>query len=503
MLGAGGWRIPKSAGRWLLCAVGIVTVAWSTALLPSGCEGRSRTTTTLNLPASPLDGRPHLTGPQPAPAVIASPTPERPKPPALRPTIPQSEPSIRIRVASSQGDAIVLSHPSGWLWVKAESASSGCTVRTPVSFRPASDGWNMIESVGTSLASRMHIKSPPSDSLLIAPPKGSSKEIHWQGGVWPGDAILVRRSDSNSDGADLVFAVPIEQYLPGVLAKELYKGWSHETFLAQAVAARSYALCEHAWWKGRRHFDVVAGQASQAWIGSTADPASCEAVRETAGQYLVFEGRVVPAYYSSCCGGIPAAATDAIREGSWMDISPLDVDGSEDARPKNCCEKAPTAKWTVSMKSAALANRLNAWAQQEGRQDLGSLSGVKSIILAEANPAGRPVSYRITDSRGRKVLWDAEDFRYAVNAGATGSKDSLKSGFFSPRVERGTVTLSGRGHGHGSGMCQFGAQAMGKSGRNYREILRRYYPGAVVESAPVQQEFTSDAISPTGQAAIP
>jgi len=290
----------------------------------------------------------------------------------------------------------------------------------------------------------------------------------------------VRRTDEGGGVADLVFAVPMETYLPGVLAKELYKGWSEEAYRAQAVAARSYALCEHAWWDGRRHYDVVAGQSSQAWIGATADPTSRRAVRDTAGEYLVFDGRVVPAYYSSCCGGAPASATDAIREGSWMDIAPLTVDSASDARARGCCEKAPTARWKMSIGTAELARRLDAWATREGRQDLGSLAGVKSITVAETNPAGRPVSFRITDPRGRKVLWDAEDLRYAVNAGASGSKDSLKSGFVSPRVENGRVILEGRGHGHGAGMCQFGAEAMGRAGRDHRAILARYYPGAQV-----------------------
>jgi stage II sporulation protein D len=266
-----------------------------------------------------------------------------------------------------------------------------------------------------------------------------------------------------------------------VLARELYKGWSDDAYRAQAVAARSYALCEHAWWDGRRHYDVVAGQASQAWIGTTADTTSRRAVLDTAGQYLVFDGRVVPAYYSSCCGGAPASATDAIREGSWMDIAPLTVDGREDARPRGCCERAPTARWKVTLGTVELARRLDAWATREGRKDLGSISGVKSIITAEENAAGRPVSFRITDPRGRKVVWDAENLRYAVNASASGSKDSLRSGFVAPRVEGGKVVFEGRGHGHGAGMCQYGAEAMGKSGRGYRQILTRYYPGAKVE----------------------
>ena len=40
------------------------------------------------------------------------------------------------------------------------------------------------------------------------------------------------------------------------------------------------------------------------------------------------------------------------------------------------------------------------------------------------------------------------------------------------------VLFSGRGAGHGVGLCQDGAEEMGREGKSYREILSFYYPGA-------------------------
>jgi stage II sporulation protein D len=493
-MGDHGWRIPASYHRWLLAALGTAAVAWSVVLLPSGCQG-SGASRSPSLPPSPLESARGSSSPAGPVVAAQAKAPERPKPPALRPTLPAQEPVIRVRVATVRNEPIVLSHPSGWLFVKPDGEAAGRTFRTPVSIRPAAQGWSVTESGDGASRVAMAGDGP----LRIEPMKGWNREIQWKGGEWPGDATLVRRPDEGGDVADLVFAVPMETYLPGVLAKELYKGWSDDAYRAQAVAARSYALCEHAWWEGRRHYDVVAGQASQAWIGATADATSRRAVQDTAGQYLLFDGRVVPAYYSSCCGGAPASATDAIREGSWMDIAPLTVDGREDARPRGCCEKAPTARWKVSLGTTEFARRLDAWATREGRKDLGGLSGVKSITTSEENAAGRPVSFRITDPRGRKVVWDSEDLRYAVNAGASGSKDSLKSGFVAPRIEGGKVVFEGRGHGHGAGMCQYGAEAMGKSGRGYRQILARYYPGADVEQGGTGAAPSASASLPGGE----
>ncbi|TKC17000.1 SpoIID/LytB domain-containing protein [Robertmurraya kyonggiensis] len=42
------------------------------------------------------------------------------------------------------------------------------------------------------------------------------------------------------------------------------------------------------------------------------------------------------------------------------------------------------------------------------------------------------------------------------------------------------VTVSGKGYGHGVGMSQYGAKAMGDQGKSYTEILNFYYPGVVL-----------------------
>ncbi|NBX24606.1 MAG: SpoIID/LytB domain-containing protein [Planctomycetes bacterium] len=479
----GGWRIPASGGRWLVAAASLAVVAWTLALLPSGCQSPSASRTP-DLPPGVLQVRPggNAPAPQASPPSLAKDAPRRPPPPAQRPTVPASEPVIRVRVDTLGAGPVEFAHPSGWLWLKPSTVDQGVTLRSPVSVQAMPDGWRVVQASGQRDAERLELR--PGGPLEIHPPRGAAAELQWRGGGWPGFATLVPLQGDGSAQVDLVFHVPMETYLPGVLAKELYKEWAPETYRAQAVAARSYAMCEHAWWQGRRHFDVVAGQASQAWVGATADPKSRDAVADTRGEYLVFDGRVVPAYYSSCCGGAAASATDAIRDGSWMDIAPLSVTDDRFIRAKNCCEKARTASWRVTLPADEFARRLNTWSRDEGRKDLGTLKSVRSISVAERNPAGRPTMYRIVDAGGRKALWGSEDLRYAINGGASGTRDALKSGYLTPRVERGSVVLEGRGHGHGAGMCQYGAETMAKAGRAHAEILRRYYPGATLESSP-------------------
>jgi stage II sporulation protein D len=46
--------------------------------------------------------------------------------------------------------------------------------------------------------------------------------------------------------------------------------------------------------------------------------------------------------------------------------------------------------------------------------------------------------------------------------------------------EVSSLTINGRGYGHGIGMCQWGAIGRARAGQNYRTILETYYPGTTI-----------------------
>ena len=46
--------------------------------------------------------------------------------------------------------------------------------------------------------------------------------------------------------------------------------------------------------------------------------------------------------------------------------------------------------------------------------------------------------------------------------------------------DSGALRISGKGYGHGAGLCQWGAAGFAREGRTYREILAHYYPGTDV-----------------------
>ena len=46
--------------------------------------------------------------------------------------------------------------------------------------------------------------------------------------------------------------------------------------------------------------------------------------------------------------------------------------------------------------------------------------------------------------------------------------------------EVSSLTVTGRGYGHGIGMCQWGAIGRARAGQDFRTILETYYPGTRV-----------------------
>jgi stage II sporulation protein D len=113
-----------------------------------------------------------------------------------------------------------------------------------------------------------------------------------------------------SDGTKvtLVDAVSLEQYLYGVVPSEMPYTWAPEALAAQAVAARSYALAVR---KTTGAFDVYADTRSQVYGGVLAEqPSTSAAVDATAGEVLLYDGKVAATYFYSSSGGRTAAISD-------------------------------------------------------------------------------------------------------------------------------------------------------------------------------------------------
>ncbi|MBA2461789.1 MAG: SpoIID/LytB domain-containing protein [Actinobacteria bacterium] len=107
----------------------------------------------------------------------------------------------------------------------------------------------------------------------------------------------------------VVNAVGLENYLAGVVPREMPAAWHVEALKAQAVAARSYALAHRVGGKG---YDLYSDVRSQVYGGVAAeDLRATAAIEATAGQVLLYEGKIADALFHSTSGGRTIAAAEA------------------------------------------------------------------------------------------------------------------------------------------------------------------------------------------------
>lgn len=109
-------------------------------------------------------------------------------------------------------------------------------------------------------------------------------------------------------GLGAINRVAIDSYLKGVVPSEVPTSWPASALQAQALAARSYAIATR---KPGRSFDMYADTRSQVYRGMDEEESpTSQAVESTAGQAILYNGTVIPAFFSSTSGGRTAAIQD-------------------------------------------------------------------------------------------------------------------------------------------------------------------------------------------------
>ncbi|MHB1157535.1 MAG: SpoIID/LytB domain-containing protein [Phycisphaerales bacterium] len=404
--------------------------------------------------------------------------------PAMR-----GEPLLRVRI-QKQVSQLSLAGPST-VQLQIAGSPGPVPLRLPATLQLKQGGWMLNQSPAPQLG-RNIIDITPSPGSGTADGDGSLLTINGQ--PYPGAIRLIPQrpattdaADHGSDAFDVINLVHLEAYLPGVLDKELYDHWQLPAYQTQAIVARSYAIARLQAADPSRTFDVESTQASQAYLGASVHPMSVRAVIDTAGLVLSDGRQIIPAYYSSCCGGAGAG--------------PLDAFGAEDApacltprQPCPWCKSSKHFAWGPIRRNAAdLARRFVAWGAANN-VPIKNLKDISTVVVVSRNALGRPNRFAVTDSTGKRYILIAESFRQACNFAPTpGNKPDLpplpadhklKSSFVDISIEGGDVIFSnGHGYGHGVGLCQFGAEAMAEQGHDATQILRFYYPGAKVERA--------------------
>ena len=376
------------------------TAVWASlgaALVIHGCApdsvAKEPTATRRAQPSAPVAVTPAAPAVPAVPVVVVAPVV-----PVFeqRPSVPSTEPDLRIRVAAlrSASPVVRLTNPSGKLMMQGAGLAPRA-VRTPIDVRQSPSGWRVVELAGSKRAATLDVALV--GPIEFHPPAGVHGVVAFDGTDWPGPLRLVPLTDEPGvPGAiDVVIDVPLERYLPGVLAKELFRSWDLEVFKAQAIAARSFSICEHAHWSSVRHYDLIAGEASQAWVGVTKDPKPREAVQATRGMVLSFEGRVVPCYYSSTCGGTPANAAESLTRNPNHGIAPLAAGAAAATAHRDCCADAPRFRWQQSFANTVICERIRRWAtdQREAQAEReGRMQSARAAATGTSGTAGTSAS---------------------------------------------------------------------------------------------------------------
>ncbi len=262
----------------------------------------------------------------------------------------------------------------------------------------------------------------------------------------------------------VVVRLSFEEYLAGVVTAESapWAGLSADRALnclsAQAIACRSYALYYAG--KGRHHDAHFCDSTHcQAWRDPAGGALVLRAVRETAGKALFLGSEIAPAFYASTMGGqsvLPGEVWGDMALDRFFRRVPATLPGESRA----LAAASPHAHWSWTVSHRKLGEIL--------ADSFGFVWDGRDISV-ERTASGSAGRIRF----GRETV-NAEEFRLAFCRAVHWG--SLRSLSFDVRLSSAQVIFTGRGLGHGVGMCQYGALELARRGWAGDRILAWYYP---------------------------
>ncbi len=295
------------------------------------------------------------------------------------------------------------------------------------------------------------------------------------GNDYRGKLKIIVNPDCNS--FDAINLVPPEPYLAGVVGAEMPDYWESEALKAQAIAARTYCFYVKKQFGTNREWDMKQTAAHQVYRGISAESIQIwQAVNDTKGQVVSCKQSdgpvdIFPAYYSSTCGGHTENSKNVFGD-SYETLMGVPCPYCQDvAKPKFFFW--PMIQFDKKYVTGRLQQRYSQLKQ------LGEITAVTVAGQTDYGEFARLTKIKLTGSTGKSDFLRAEDFRLAIDP--TGRK--LRSTICQIVELSGKwAFLSGRGWGHGVGMCQCGAQGMAREGKNAQQILSYYYPGSQIIS---------------------
>lgn len=263
--------------------------------------------------------------------------------------------------------------------------------------------------------------------------------------------IYIKQVDSK---LQIVNFVDIEKYLLGVVPYEMPSSFPLEALKAQTVIARSYAQTNIN--RKKKEFDLYDDTRSQVYSGIPKSRLSNveKAIKETKGEVITYNGRVIDALFHSYSGGYTASA----KEVYGNDIEYLKP--VEDKYSKGVPMSVLT--WTYIIPKSQF------------EKEIGFIPLDYDIEYTESNRVKYIILYN--EDRSLEKKYTGAEFRRKY------STSKIKSTAYNINIENGDIKVVGSGYGHGVGFSQWSSKTMVEDEKmSYNDIINFFYTGVKIE----------------------
>jgi stage II sporulation protein D len=302
----------------------------------------------------------------------------------------------------------------------------------------------------------------------------NSPAVWVAGRLYRGNVRLFRRPGSLVTAVNVL---PLEDYVACVIDSEMPASFPEEARKAQAIVARSYALYQIKNAPQDALYDLFASTRSQKYLGyqyrneagqllAGETPAGRACAQATRGMVLLHMKQLFCTYYCAACGG-------ATIEGSQVfeDAAPALA-----SVPCDWCQESKYYRWKATVARADAERAARELVQLKPGQE----PRLAAIRLARPHAAGRLPQFTLEFTPGPRTSVDGQHLRQAL------ARFGVNSPQFNVENDKDAFEIAGRGHGHGVGMCQWGARGQALEKKTAAEILQYYYRDA--ELATLQYE---------------
>ncbi|MDH5717621.1 MAG: SpoIID/LytB domain-containing protein [Spirochaetia bacterium] len=265
--------------------------------------------------------------------------------------------------------------------------------------------------------------------------------------------IYIGRLKVSIDNGKYIFInlISEEEYLISVVGHEMNASWPLETLKAQTVVARTY-LYQRMRENKDKIFDIDGTTKHQVYGGKIENDENLrEAILKTSREVVMFSGDLAEVFFHSACGGHTEDAKE-VWEKSFAYLT---------GKKTGFCKDSPEYSWKKSIP----INRL---------EKMFGVKQITSVKIQKKTTSGRAESIALFSGSASKIV-KADIFR---------EKLDVKSTFFDLKIISSNLEFTGKGYGHGVGLCQWGSRKMVENKKaSYKQIIYFYFPGTVVSRA--------------------